>query len=91
MAVLALAAVTGCTQTPKTVDEVIAGCVRKVHGWQYGWQIEAAQLMRVSREKMPELFCKRIVTAVQQGRLSSKDAYNLDRAASPVWKIIKGQ
>ncbi|MEQ1953696.1 hypothetical protein ABMA59_20005 [Mesorhizobium sp. CN2-181] len=92
VAVVAAVGLTGCMQTkPKTIDEVVAQCVRKVNGWQYGWQVEVSQLMRVSREKMPELFCKRMVTAVQQGRISRKDAYNLDRDASPVWKIIKGQ
>ena len=90
-ALVAAAALSGCMQTPKTAEEYIPWCSKRVAGWRSESLTELSQLMRVSRDKVPELFCKRVLAGVQQGRITGKDFMDAHRAGTPLWKVIKGQ
>jgi hypothetical protein len=91
MAVLAMTVLAGCVQSPRTPEEFMTMCPKRVAGWHSEFVTELSQLMRVSKDKVPALACKRILTAIQQGRLQSKDFRNVDRDASRLWKVLKGQ
>lgn len=88
----AVTVLAGCMQAPpKTAEEFIARCVKRTGVWSLTFQTEIAQHMGVSREKMPELFCRRVLVAAQKGRLTDADLMEAHRRGSPVWKVIKGQ
>jgi hypothetical protein len=53
---------------------------------------ELASFMGVSMERMPALFCQRLVNAALSGRLSPADIDRLQsERPTEVWKIIKGR
>lgn len=86
------AALSGCMQTPsKTPEEYIARCMKQVQYWDYTFKTEVTAFMGVSKEKMPEVFCKRILVAVQKGRITQKDVLEAHNKASPIWQVIKGR
>lgn len=90
-AVCVAAVVMGCVQQPKTIEEAHAWCTKRFAGMRSEHVSELAQYMRTSREKAPALACKRIIAALKSGRISSKDFVDMDKAGSPVWKVLKGQ
>lgn len=90
-AVCVAVVVVGCAQTPKTIEEVNTMCTKRFAGMRSEHVSELAQYMRTSREKAPALACKRIIAALKSGRISTKDFANMERASSPVWKVLKGQ
>ena len=80
-----------CQTTPTTPDEFIKSCSGRVKHWDYSVKSEAAIYAGTTIEKMPGVICRRILKAVQQGRLKQEDFSGLDNRGSPIWKIIKGQ
>ena len=90
-AICAACVTVGCAQSPKTIEEYVPWCTKRLAGMRSEHVSELAQYLRTSREKAPALACQRIGAAFKSGRISSKDLVNLDKAGSPFWKVIKGQ
>jgi hypothetical protein len=72
-------------------EQYLKRCTGRASHMNPSAKIELAQYMRVSREKVPETLCKRVLAGFQDGRLNQGDVVELghDRS-SPVWKVIRG-
>jgi hypothetical protein len=93
---LAAAGLAGCVsadapmQMNGTREEATARCVKKVETWGIGVKTEASQFMGVSKERVPAVFCQRMVAAIESGRITGADFAGLRREhSSRIWKVIK--
>jgi hypothetical protein len=91
IAVLATVMLGGCTQTKMSPDEYMKFCTNRVKYWSVTLKNELQHFMGVSKEKMPEVFCRRVMVGLQSGRITMKDLIEVDNKASPVWQVIKGR
>lgn len=99
LALASLALLAGC-QTKETSggfsfdeppEQYLKRCTGRAALLNPSVKIELAQYMRVSREKVPETLCKRVLAAFQDGRLNQGDVVDLSNdRSSPAWKVIKG-
>ncbi|WP_394887262.1 hypothetical protein ACG873_20915 [Mesorhizobium sp. AaZ16] len=76
---------------PATRQQRLDKCISTVKWWDPQVKHEAAGLMRISTDKVPSVFCERMVAGVMTGRITSKDMVALRTgSATNIFKIIKG-
>ncbi len=69
-----------------------AGCLSRMKLTDISAKHELASFMGVSMERMPALFCQRLLNAALSGRLTLSDINRLQLSQpTEVWKIIKGR
>ncbi|MEP6565564.1 MAG: hypothetical protein ABJB10_10525 [Mesorhizobium sp.] len=76
-------------QDPKAA---LGRCLSRMETTNISAKHELASFMGVSMERMPALFCQRLLNAALSGRLSLSDINRLQLdQPTEVWKIIKGK
>jgi hypothetical protein len=67
-------------------------CVSKVATWSITAKHEATAFMGVSEERMPTVFCRRLIDAMLSGRITLSDINSLQlNQSTEIWKVIKGK
>ena len=90
-----VAALAGCQTGQQTVTKnpraALARCLSRMETTDISAKYVLASFMGVSMERMPALFCQRLVDTTLSGRLSPSDINRLQTdQPTEAWKIIKG-
>lgn len=91
MAATGVLGLTACTTKPMTPDEYMKFCTNRVKYWDMTFKNELQNYMGTTREKMPEVFCRRVMGGLQSGRITMKDLIEMHDKSSSVWPVIKGK
>ncbi|MER8953220.1 hypothetical protein NKH98_10840 [Mesorhizobium sp. M0833] len=92
-----IVALAGCQtgQDPATTtgpEAAFDRCVSKMAITNVSAKQEIAAFMGVSMERMPALFCRRLVNAAVSGRITFSDINSLQlNQSTDIWKVIKGR
>ncbi|MER9684624.1 MULTISPECIES: hypothetical protein [unclassified Mesorhizobium] len=83
---------TGCQSSQAAAKREQDGCISAVHLWSITFKHEIASFMGVSQERMPALFCQRIIEGVRSGRISYSDLNRVQLdLPTEIWLVIKGK
>ncbi|WP_189475978.1 hypothetical protein [Mesorhizobium sp. M2A.F.Ca.ET.043.05.1.1] len=76
----------------KPPESRMAKCVASARVWDITFKHELASFMGVSLDRVPAIFCQRIIEGVRTGRISFSDvnAIQLDQPTE-IWLVIKGK
>ncbi|WP_353644512.1 hypothetical protein [Mesorhizobium sp. WSM2239] len=76
---------------PAARQQALNKCISIVKWWDPQVKHEVAEFMRISTDKVPPVFCQRMMAGVMSGRITSKDMVALRTgSATNFFKIIKG-